>query len=371
MLALMVWMAQAPAQEPEKADVTKEEQTQEEKAEEGADDIYEATDVEDAVNYVINAALECEPKIVLRLPTKSGISDAKKIAKELVDYRLARYYSYMPVKEGKRMKLEIMPGYTSCVRMMHTLRNPGVIKLTPKEQEALDKARSVLDSLELDSLDNNTAKAHRIHDWIVENCSYDMAGFRRGYSAFKNSEEYNPYDGKYMILENKGVCDSYAQAYWLMLQMSGIPSCMIMGTARGMKHSWNLVYLDDHWAHVDVTWDDPYSTKGSSLRDDYFDKTNKEMSKTHRWKKDQFSAEHKVLEFKSVKEFIDYLKKEKKKAASYTVTIEEAKESDKLTELVNEEGKKAGLREQLSAKADVFFPGALRVRLIKPKAKRK
>lgn len=372
MWALVACFAHAPAQETRPADAPKDENPAAEKADTPAseDDIYEATDVDDAVNYVISAALDCEPKICIRLPQKAGATEAKKIINELGEYRLARNYSYMSIKEGKRIRLEIKPKYSSCVRMIHSLHNPGVIKLTPKEQEALDKARSVLNSLNLTSLDN-TGKAQRIHDWIVQNCSYDMAGLRKGFSSYKKGEEYNPYDGKYMILENKGVCDSYAQAYWLMLQMVGVPSCMIMGTAKGAKHAWNLVYMDDHWAHVDVTWDDPYSTKGEFMRNTYFDKTNKEMSKTHRWKKDHLSAEHKVLEYKTVKEFIAFLKKERKKAASYTVIIEEAKDCEKLTALATEEAEKAGLRVRLVAKADVFFPGAQRVRLLKPIANRK
>ena len=35
------------------------------------------------------------------------------------------------------------------------------------------------------------------------------------------------------------------------------------------QHIWNLVYLDGEWLHLDLTWDDPVSTKNIT-RDNYF-----------------------------------------------------------------------------------------------------
>ena len=328
--------------------------------------IYEATDMVDATDYVLSAALACEPKILLSFPKKASLSDAKKLATVLADHRLAFYYTYNAYKKGKLNVVELNPKYTSCVRMIRYLHAPDSVKLRPKEKTALEKAREVLRTLDLEGR-SNKAKAALIHDWIVENCAYDMPGLRRGFSHYKNTERYSPYDGKYMILENKGVCDSYSQAYWLMLQMADVPSCMIFGTTKRGKHCWNLVYMDDHWGHVDTTWDDPIPDQPGRVLHRYFDLEDKEISKDHKWKKNFFSSDHQVLKYEEVSEFIAFLKKQRKKSPSYTVIVAEAPDSEKFMELAEEEAKEVGIREKLTASPDVIFPNALRIRIQKGK----
>jgi hypothetical protein len=44
------------------------------------------------------------------------------------------------------------------------------------------------------------------------------------------------------------------------MDMLGIESTTISGTAGGQPHIWNEVQLDGEWYQVDVTWDDPVVT---------------------------------------------------------------------------------------------------------------
>ena len=53
----------------------------------------------------------------------------------------------------------------------------------------------------------------------------------------------------------KGVCETYAKTYQLLMQSVGIPTLYVTGYA-GEAHAWNLVYLSGEWVGVDVTWDD-------------------------------------------------------------------------------------------------------------------
>lgn len=334
------------------------------------DFVYEPLDMEEASNDVISAALECAPQILLRFSKKISSNDVKKLAMTLANYRLARSYSYNVQKEGKSSVVVLCPNYMSCVKMIRAIHDPKSITLSPKETEALSRAQEIIRTLNLDNL-TNTAKAHVIHDWLVANCAYDVPGLKRGFRVYKDSESYSPYDGKYMILEQKGVCDSYAQAYWLLLQMSGVPSCMIFGASKkgSQRHCWNLVYLDDHWGHIDVTWDDPIPDVPDRVVDWYFDLSDKEMAKTHKWNKNLFSAEHKVLHFDHVEDFVAFLRKQKKKESSYTITIANAQERENFDEIVAQEAQKLGVRESIFSAADVFFPGALHVRIQRKRSK--
>lgn len=95
----------------------------------------------------------------------------------------------------------------------------------------------------------NMEKARILHDWLVYNAHYDTS-----YSA------YGP-DG--VLLRGSGVCQSYADAYKLLLDKAGIENCSVSGTADNgsgngpQGHAWNMVKLGNEWYHVDTTWDDP------------------------------------------------------------------------------------------------------------------
>ena len=54
----------------------------------------------------------------------------------------------------------------------------------------------------------------------------------------------------------EGVCESYAKAFHLLLNYSGVENVYVIGDAGG-AHAWNMVKLDDgNWYWCDLTWDD-------------------------------------------------------------------------------------------------------------------
>ena len=63
----------------------------------------------------------------------------------------------------------------------------------------------------------------------------------------------------------------------LFLEKMGVKNYRISSAT----HEWNLVYIEGKWLHLDLTWDDPITSDGTSiLKDDYFlIDTNTLMSK--------------------------------------------------------------------------------------------
>ena len=57
-----------------------------------------------------------------------------------------------------------------------------------------------------------------------------------------------------VFLYQQTVCQGYADAAWYMLDKLGIPNTIITGTANNESHAWNLVFLDDAYYYMDVTW---------------------------------------------------------------------------------------------------------------------
>jgi transglutaminase/protease-like cytokinesis protein 3 len=73
------------------------------------------------------------------------------------------------------------------------------------------------------------------------------------------------------LVEQKAVCSGIAMAYKMLLDMAGVPNLLISGTSAGGAHMWNLVYIDNQWLHVDVTW--------NGVRHKYFALTEQEIRK--------------------------------------------------------------------------------------------
>ncbi|MBO6015670.1 MAG: hypothetical protein J6P60_03680 [Lachnospiraceae bacterium] len=86
-------------------------------------------------------------------------------------------------------------------------------------------------------------KALIVHDWIALHCCYggDTDDCFTAYGA---------------LVQHKAVCEGYSKAFvYILKNKLGIECCMVSSSA--MNHAWNLVLLDGHYYHVDVTWDDP------------------------------------------------------------------------------------------------------------------
>lgn len=100
------------------------------------------------------------------------------------------------------------------------------------------------------------------HDAITENISY----------AF--DDENNPESAEWAhnivgFFENKkGVCETYARTFQLLLNFSGVENLVALGTSNEQAHMWNLVKLDDgNWYWYDLTWDDGDAFSGTVFSD--------------------------------------------------------------------------------------------------------
>ena len=106
-----------------------------------------------------------------------------------------------------------------------------------------------------------------IHDYLTSHIYYDM-----------NYEYY----GTDAFIRGYGVCDSYSKAFCALCGACGIDCQRVRSIAQ--CHAWNVVYLEDVWSLVDVTWDDPSgvdSPVSGSERYDYFGLNQELMALDH------------------------------------------------------------------------------------------
>ena len=102
----------------------------------------------------------------------------------------------------------------------------------------LDKASKMSSDIE---------KIKYVHDWLIYNTN-------NGIAMTKDMHVHMAYSA---IVDKKGVCTTYSQAFQYCMQKLGIVSTIVSGTTCNNEgHSWNLVKADGDWYELDVFWDD-------------------------------------------------------------------------------------------------------------------
>ena len=108
-------------------------------------------------------------------------------------------------------------------------------------QAAIDFIRPVVE--QVDRMATDREKVVRLNEYLCGLMAYDSK------ATAGVSQVFTRHDG-----EIKGACGSYARNFKFLCGAAGIP-CVTVSTA---NHSWNLVYADGRWLHVDVSANDLY-----------------------------------------------------------------------------------------------------------------
>ncbi|MBC2581216.1 transglutaminase domain-containing protein [Clostridium sp. DJ247] len=129
-------------------------------------------------------------------------------------------------------------------------------------------------------------KEAALHDYIINNSKYD----NRFYTGNMPKESNTAYG---ILIKGIGVCQGYAEAMDMLLKAVGIESILVIGDANDSKnwisHAWNIVKIGGEYYHLDTTWDDPTTRDGSNhLRHSYFNVTDEQISKNHRWDRSKY-----------------------------------------------------------------------------------
>ncbi|MDE6996551.1 MAG: transglutaminase domain-containing protein [Oscillospiraceae bacterium] len=118
-----------------------------------------------------------------------------------------------------------------------------------------DEYKAVLDFIQpavekADGMSSEKEKAAYLNDYLCSLLEYDPN------AVAAVTEVFAPHSGSL-----KGSCGTYARAFNLLCQAAGIPCFAV----RTRTHSWNLVYADGAWGHVDVSSNDHSGRNGILL----------------------------------------------------------------------------------------------------------
>ena len=88
------------------------------------------------------------------------------------------------------------------------------------------------------------------HDYIANKVTYD--------DQAANDYDSNPYSytSYGALVAGKAVCEGYAKAFQLLMDVVGMKSMCVTGVYDGVGHMWNMVNIGGDWYNIDVTFDD-------------------------------------------------------------------------------------------------------------------
>lgn len=144
------------------------------------------------------------------------------------------------------------------IKIDYLYSNEDIIKLKNKVNE-------IYDSIITDSM-TDVEKITTIHDYIINNTKYDEERSNQIKSGNYNTLKHTSNTASGPLFTGKAICGGYTDAMALFLDKMGLPNYKISSES----HIWNLVYINNEWKHIDLTWDDPVVSTGEDAITDIF-----------------------------------------------------------------------------------------------------
>lgn len=196
--------------------------------------------------------------------------------------------SYTILSDKGKGTAELKLTYHDGTRMGAALRQEVLRKkLTADEQRAMETLQERMEAA-LAAADAAAGEGRQAGDYEkVVAFHNDIVNHAR----YVVNAETKPGSVAAFINNGIGHCTAYTRLMKMMLDSQNIPNITIVGESKG-PHTWNLVYVDGAWRHVDVTWDDPVMQDGSGdkLMFNYLGLSDADMARDHKWDKTNLPA---------------------------------------------------------------------------------
>lgn len=112
----------------------------------------------------------------------------------------------------------------------------------------INESEEIIDKFIKGNIDDNMSDYEKMkitYEFIVEKLKYGNTK-----DILKERNMFNGLQGKPVV------CEAYAMVFNKIMDKLGYENRIVIGTAGGESHVWNLVKLNNKWYHVDATWGD-------------------------------------------------------------------------------------------------------------------
>ena len=166
---------------------------------------------------------------------------------------------------------------------MHIYDNQEFIKSTyqnvPFFKEQVEKAKEYKTTRE---------QIEYINNFLCDYLNYGYATEEQRKEANKIAGDIPDSGIRVMVVSRKAICSGYTGMANIFLTLLDIPNCTL---SESVIHTWNYVYVDGKWKHLDVTWNDSGPRPGKYFLLDEIDHVD-----SHNWKDYFTDYNQKLLE---------------------------------------------------------------------------
>ena len=232
------------------------------------------TTLSGTVDEVINTMKNHNYPLITTTLSADSKDEAEEKALEIGQEILDEYYKYNIEEPYGGYYFSMTTRYIN-INNTATLNENGnydiYITLVPSFilTSAQDKQLDLAVSNVLNSIGANTGtdyeKTKKIYDYICSTVTYlDSIDITTSNLLIKDTA-YGA------MINHTAQCQGYAQLFYLMTAKAGVESRIIIGSANGGGHAWNIVKIDGTFYQVDSTWDAGedsyhYFLKSSSMK---------------------------------------------------------------------------------------------------------
>ena len=173
--------------------------------------------------------------------------------------------------------IRLMFEYNAAGQILRALKNGEPMQFKDSNATLLyEKAEDILGEATAPDM-TDTQKEIAIHDYIIQNTKYSTDGDQERLATAES-----------VLLDGIGQCQGYSEAFGLLLELSGISTRIVSGSAAGsdgiyVAHAWNQVLIDNVWYNADITWDDPVPDTGDYASRTYMNRSDDFMRADHKW----------------------------------------------------------------------------------------
>ena len=126
-----------------------------------------------------------------------------------------------------------------------------------KQEEISRSADKIISETINDSM-SDEEKRLALYSYLEENCEYDNEALeeaeKNGFTKTNDNKFEDSFNAYGILVNKKGVCQSYAYAYKLLCSNAGLDCIVITGNLNGnLPHAWNAVNIDGKWYQTDTT----------------------------------------------------------------------------------------------------------------------
>lgn len=231
------------------------------------------------IKSLINEAIENLDSVVTFKGPYSSINQYKDV---LTDLPGVSSYNLSLTSSNNGNQVTVNLNYKQAYKISRTISNPSLAnRLDKSDRELYSFAQSIISKIITPDM-TPYEKELTIHDYIVNNASYDYVNLQR------NTLPDSAYTAAGILFEKSGVCQGYSEAFKLLLDLVGIENQIVIGSSStSAAHAWNIVRIDNDWYMVDLTYDDPILEQDGKrvevLSHEYFNVTDSMLQKDHTW----------------------------------------------------------------------------------------